>query len=81
VNHIGDLVWVKQDRKFPITLRSGPGYTFNIIELLEPGQVGLVTHQQRHSGSSYWVSILTAMGNVGWVPLGIMNILNQQSNL
>lgn len=79
MSYIGDLVWLQNDRKFPITLRSGPGYTFETVEPLEPGQFGIVTQQAYGHGATHWVSILTASGNLGWVPIGIMNILEQRS--
>ena len=81
MNYVGNLVWVKQDRKFPLTLRSGPGYTFDVIEPLEPGLIGIVTNQAYGHGATHWISILTASGNRGWVPITVMNILDQQSIL
>jgi len=71
--NIGDLVIIKDDRKFPVAMRRGPGYMFNIVEPIEPGLVGIIVdismgHQPLNSRSMKWFSLLTPRGNVGWIP-------------
>lgn len=64
----GDLVHFSSNRKFPLGLRTGPGYTFPKIEIIEPVHVGIVLDVQLGHGAMLWLYILGPHATIGWVP-------------
>ena len=73
---IGDLVTVGINRKFPVVLREGPGYTFDRIEPIEPGEIGLVLETSIGHGMVTWLHLLVTPGaNEGWTPEGGIELL------
>jgi len=69
----GDLVVILPQRKFPVVLRFGPGYTFSRIENLEPGQTGIIIESQMGHGAHIWIKILTGNSDIGWIPYSMVN--------
>lgn len=68
----GDLVSIDVNRKFPIGLREGPGYTYAKIEPIEPAHVGIVLDVQIGHGSVLWLCILGPQATIGWIPEGLV---------
>jgi len=78
---IGDLVTVGLNRKFPVVLRSGPGYTFERIEPIEPGEIGLILDTCKGHGMITWLRLLMApISNEGWTPESGVEILAASKN-
>lgn len=75
---LGSLIVVNEDRKFPVILRDGPGYTFSRIEALKPGDVGIILGSRIGHGMILWILIHVAINEkTGWIPEGIIDyILN-----
>jgi hypothetical protein len=72
----GDLVTVGLNRKFPVVLRSGPGYTFERVEPIEPGEIGVILDTCTGHGMITWLRLLISPdGNEGWTPEGGVEIL------
>lgn len=66
---LGDLITVGLDRKFPLVLREGPGYTFVRVETIDPGDVGIVLEEKFGHGSLTWIMIHVAeKQKMGWIP-------------
>jgi hypothetical protein len=81
--NVGDLIMIKENRKFPIAMRRGPGYMFNIVEQLKPGWIGIIiavsaTHQPTRNNQPKWFSLLTPRGNTGWIPEAAMSHLRRE---
>jgi hypothetical protein len=78
--NVGDLITIKENRKFPIAMRHGPGYMFNIVEPFEPGWIGIIiaTHQPTRNNQPKWFSLLTPRGNTGWIPETAMSHLRRE---
>lgn len=65
----GDLVTIGINRKFPVVLRKGPGYTFDRIEPIEPGKIGLVLEASIGHGMIVWLHLLVTPDiDEGWTP-------------
>jgi len=76
----GDLITVAPNRKFPVVLREGPGYTFQRIDPIDPGQIGLVLRSQIGHGMSTWIQVLISHRyTVGWIPENIVDSANNSS--
>ena len=76
----GDLVTVAPSRKFPVVLRERPGYTFQRIDPIDPGQLGLVLRSQIGHGMSTWIQILIGHRyTIGWIPENITKIMDNQA--
>jgi len=69
----GDLIVILPKRKFPVALRTGPGYTFSRLENIEPGQIGIIIESQLGHGAHIWVKILTTNSDIGWVPYSLVD--------
>ena len=73
---LGSLIVINKDRKFPVVLRDGPGYTFSRVEVIEPGDVGIVLGSMIGHGMIWWILIhAAAREKTGWIPEGIVEYL------
>lgn len=72
----GDLVTIGLDRKFPLVLREGPGYTFTRLVTIDPGDVGIILKETVGHGSSIWVMIHVAeKKKAGWIPKSMLQLI------
>ena len=77
---LGSLIAVDKGRKFPVVLRERPGYTFQRIDPIDPGQLGLVLRSQIGHGMSTWIQILIGHRyTIGWIPENITKIMDNQA--
>lgn len=73
---LGSLIVINKDRKFPVVLRDGPGYTFSRVETIEPGDVGIVLKSMTGHGMIQWVFLHVAIKEkTGWIPENIVEYL------
>lgn len=73
---LGSLIVINKDKKFPVVLRDGPGYTFSRVEVIEPGEIGIVLGSMIGHGMIWWILIHAAsMEKTGWIPEGIIEYL------
>lgn len=63
----GDLVTILPTRKFPVVLRSGPGYTCFRIDIFEPGQLGIILRKQEVIKNQIWLQVLNVNSKIGWI--------------
>lgn len=63
----GDLITIVE-KKFPTTLRKGPGYTHLRVELMEPGEIGIVLESCVGHSALLWVLLVGPGGKTGWIP-------------
>jgi len=77
---LGSLIVVNEDRKFPVVLRDGPGYTFSRVETLDPGDLGIVLGSNVGHGMIWWILIHVAITQkMGWIPEGMIDhIINDK---
>ena len=69
----GDLVVINKDRKFPVVLRDGPGYTFSRIESIDPGEIAIVLESKIGHGMWEWILLHTSeKEKIGWIPQGMV---------
>lgn len=72
----GDLVTIGLDRKFPMVLREGPGYTFARIVTIDPGDVGIIVKETIGHGSSVWIMVHVAeKEKAGWIPKSMLQLI------
>jgi hypothetical protein len=70
---LGSLIVINKDRKFPVVLRDGPGYTFSRVEVIEPGEIGIVLGSMIGHGMIWWILIhVAAREKTGWIPEGLL---------
>jgi hypothetical protein len=70
---LGSLIAVDKGRKFPVVLRDGPGYAFSRVEIIEPGEIGIVLGSMIGHGMIWWILIHTAAKEkMGWIPEGLL---------
>ena len=74
---IGDLIVPNSSWTFPISLRGGPGYTFDLIDRFNPEEIGLVIEYKIGHGSAPWVRVVAfpRQGN-GWIPVSVVKRVN-----
>jgi hypothetical protein len=68
----GDLIAVPLARKFPITLREGPGYIFPRKNFIEPGRTAVILEMTIGHGSHLWLKVLVTDDNMGWIPCSMI---------
>ena len=74
----GDLVYLEPKRKFPLVLRSGPGYTSERIDVIEPGEIALILDSSWGHGMVMWTYVLVGQKKRGWVPEAVVyNVLSK----
>jgi len=64
---IGDLVTIGYRRKFPVVLRSGPGYSYYRTDVLEPGQLAIIIKQKTKLNDQNWLCVFNTSLNAGWI--------------
>lgn|GEM_PF-2956891 len=64
---IGDLITILPRRKFPIVLRSKPGYTSFRVDVIEPGQLGMILNKQEVIKNQIWLQVLNVNSKIGWI--------------
>lgn len=70
---LGSLIIISKDRKFPVVLRGGPGYTFSRVETIEPGEIAIVLGTMIGHGMIWWILIHVAVKEkTGWIPEGLI---------
>ena len=79
---LGSLIVINKDRKFPVVLRDGPGYTFSRVEVIEPGDVGIVLSSMIGHGMNWWTFLYVSIKDKkGWIPEGVTDyIINNTLN-
>lgn len=71
---LGDLVYIDMERKFPVSLRDGPGYTFARTEAIDPGEIAVILKQEVKNDSTLWIKIYVAeKEKIGWIPASMIN--------
>ena len=71
----GDLTLVMASKKFPITLREGPGYIFQKIVTVESEQIGIAIDKKTGHGAISWVQLLCLDKILGWVPESLVHYI------
>jgi hypothetical protein len=73
---LGSLIIISKDRKFPVVLRNGPGYTFSRVETIEPGDVGIILGSNIGHGMIWWILVhIAGKRKMGWITEGVIELI------